>query len=43
MRALPTLGLVTFLHLWLNAGLFEAGPDLPAGDKRFRVGYLPVT
>jgi hypothetical protein len=30
---------ISFLHAWLNLGLFEAAK----AEKSFKVGFLPVT
>jgi hypothetical protein len=43
LGCLTWLGLVTFLHLWLNVGVFEPKLSLEEGQKRFRIGFLPVT
>jgi hypothetical protein len=34
---------ITFLHAWLNWGLFEPAQPRSAERKPFKIGYLPVT
>jgi hypothetical protein len=37
------LAAISFLHAYLNWGLFEPAPAEHQAREKFRVGFLPVT